>query len=75
MDTTLRELLAEVFELKVEDLNETLTKEQIDSWDSLRQMDLVVSIENKYDIELTIDDIIKMDSITTIKEVVESKTR
>ena len=47
----LAKILAEVFAMPETKIGLELTKEDIDSWDSLKQMDLVVSLEEHYNIE------------------------
>lgn len=66
-------VLAEVFGLRPDQIVLGLTKETVGSWDSLKQMDLVVSIEQEFDITLEIPDIVKMDSIASIISVLTSK--
>jgi len=73
MDTKLVGLLSEIFGLKHTEIKPELKKCEIDSWDSLKQMDLVVSIENAYGIQLDISDIVRMDSIHHIIEVLKEK--
>jgi len=62
-------LLSAVFDLRYQDINESLTKEQIYKWDSLVQMELVTTIENEFNIQLTIDEIMAMDSVMMIIQV------
>jgi len=45
----------------------------VGSWDSLKQMDLVMSLENEFGIILTIHDIIRMVSIASIIAVLKEK--
>lgn len=66
-------VLADVFELKSVDIKPELKKEDIGSWDSLKQMDLVISLEREYCIELDIPDILQMTSIANIVAVLRSK--
>jgi len=73
MNDKLKKVLAEVFNLKMEQISEHLTKEQISSWDSLRQMDLVNSLEEEFNITLEMEDIFKINSISTICEVLKEK--
>ena len=75
MDDKLLNILAEVFEVKTSDLSIDLKKIDIGSWDSLKQMDLVLSIENSYDIILDMEEIVKMTSIKSIVDIVKSKKR
>jgi acyl carrier protein len=51
----------------------TLQREDVGTWDSLRQMDLVVSLEREYDLQLEIEDIIRMDSVGAIVKVLQDK--
>ena len=73
MKEKLMAILSDFFETKESELKMDFNKENISNWDSLRQMDLVVSIENEFNIVLDIADIVKMNSIREIFEVVESK--
>ena len=73
MNEKLLEVLSEVFGLTKEKINIDMTKDDIDNWDSLKQMDLVTSIEKSYSVELDIQDIIKMKSVKDIINVIESK--
>jgi len=73
MDTHLASVLADVFGLRTSQIVPGLTKDQVGSWDSLKQMDLVMSLEREFDIALEIQDIIKMDSVKNIIEILESK--
>ena len=73
MDDKLVKLLSDVFEIKENEITIDLVKDDIDSWDSLKQMDLVLSIENNYDISLEMEEIVKMSSVKSIVEIIESK--
>lgn len=73
MDDKLVKLLSDVFEIKENEITIDLVKDDIDSWDSLKQMDLVLSIENNYDITLEMEEIVKMSSVKSIVEIIESK--
>ncbi len=69
----LNKILCDVFRLKEDKLNDTLTMEDIKKWDSLTHMDLVTSIEEGLNIQLTMDDIMSMKDIKTIKNIVQQK--
>ena len=73
MNSKLVKLLSDVFEIKENEITIDLVKDDIDSWDSLKQMDLVLSIENNYDISLEMEEIVKMSSVKSIVEIIESK--
>ena len=73
MDDKLVKLLSDVFEIKENEITIDLVKDDIDSWDSLKQMDLVLSIENNYDISLEMEEIVKMNSFDSIKNCILNK--
>jgi acyl carrier protein len=73
MDRKLAGLLAEVFNLREADITPELTKADVGNWDSLKQMDLVVSLEREYDLSLEIPDIVRMTSVGAIMEVLREK--
>ena len=68
----LNKILAGVLRLSEEDLVDSLMMEDVERWDSLTHMDLVTSIEEGLGIEFTMDDIMSMTDILTIRTIVRS---
>ena len=66
-------ILSNVFGIKEADIHPDLTKDDVGSWDSLKQMDLVTSLEKEYNITLGIPDIVKMQSVKAILEVLKEQ--
>jgi acyl carrier protein len=66
-------ILAEVFDLRESDIRPDLEKSEVGTWDSLKQMDLVMTLEKEYAITLDIPDIIKMVSVASIAQVLRDK--
>ncbi len=73
MNSDLNALLVEVLRIPSERLSDELTMQDVEEWDSLRQMELIVAVEETYQIELSGDDIANMASISGIRKTVESK--
>lgn len=73
MNPTFAELLAEVFGLRVAEIQPELRKCEVGTWDSLKQMDLVVTLEREYRIALDIPDILRMTSVAEIMAVLKDK--
>lgn len=73
MNDRLAALLSEVFGIRRDLVLPELTKADVGSWDSLKQMDLVTSLEREYDILLEIPDIISMVSVRHIITVLQNK--
>jgi acyl carrier protein len=73
MKKILKEILTEVFDAKATEITENSTNEDISSWDSLTQMDLVTSLENEFDVQLEILEIVSLTSVKKIIETLEDK--
>lgn len=73
MDKRLAGILADVFRLRESEILPGLKKADVGSWDSLKQMDLVISLENEYSITLALPDIIQMNSVAEIIAVLKGK--
>lgn len=73
MNKRLAEVLAEVFGLREAEIQPDLQKSEVGTWDSLKQMDLVMSLEREYGIALDIPDILRMTSVAEIMAVLNDK--
>jgi acyl carrier protein len=73
MNERLATVLSDVFSLRPDEITPELTKESVSRWDSLTQMDLVVSIEKEFALSLEIQDILKMDSVAGIMQVLSER--
>jgi len=73
MNDHLRSILTEVFGLRESEVHLQLNKEEVGNWDSLKQMDLVTTLEREYSVMLEITDIVRMVSVAGIVEVLLEK--
>ena len=73
MDKRLTQVLADVFGVPTQHIVPELKKSDVGSWDSLKQMDLVLSLEREYALTLEITDIIRLLSIGDIITVLKEK--
>lgn len=73
MNEHLKSVLADVFGLRESEVHLQLTKEEVGNWDSLKQMDLVTTLEREYSVMLEIADIVRMVSVAGIVEVLIEK--
>jgi acyl carrier protein len=70
---TLEGLLADVLRMPADALQDDLAMKDVDAWDSLTHMQLIVSLENTFALELSFDDIVEMTSVGSIKRVLAEK--
>jgi len=69
----LTRLMAEVFRLDENEIVSNLAIHQAATWNSLTHMELVVSIEEAFQIQLTEDEIAAMTSVAEIEKVLKSR--
>jgi acyl carrier protein len=73
MENRIKNVMSAVFEISVEDINEESSPDSIDNWDSLNLMNLVVSLEEEFDIELDDSDIVEMLNFKLIVSIIQEK--
>ena len=73
MNEKLASILAGVFGMSSSDINLELSRADIPNWDSLKQMDLVTTLERDYSIVLELMDIVAMTSVMDIVMILKSK--
>ena len=73
MERKVEKLMAGLFDMKQEDVTDRLTMKNTDGWDSLKHMELVVSIEEAFGVELAFDDIVAMQTLKDIKKILKAK--
>ncbi|NKB64506.1 MAG: acyl carrier protein [Gammaproteobacteria bacterium] len=71
MNDDLKIFLQKVFNLTESEFSETLTRDDISDWDSLKHMDLITGLEREFNIQLEMQDILAMQSIPIIVDTLE----
>ena len=69
--TEVKEILAKVLEIDIATISDNTTQKDIGKWDSLQHLNLIVEIEDKYDISIDPEDISEMLSIDKIIEIIK----
>jgi acyl carrier protein len=67
----INQILAHTFNLSKEEVLKNLGMEDVNNWDSLSHMNLIVNIEDEFKIELTGDDISEMITFDQIRDVIQ----
>ena len=73
MDDKLNVLMADLLRMDADKVSDELTMQDSDVWDSLKHMELIVSIEDEFDVELSADDIVNMLSVKAIRDILQKK--
>lgn len=69
----LKTLMADVLTIPEDEVVDGLSMSGSDIWDSLRHMELIISIEETFEIELTGDEIVEMTSVASIRSVLSTR--
>lgn len=74
MDEKLNNILSTLLGLNENQIADELSMENVEAWDSLMNMELIVSIEKTFQIELTFDEISLMNNVGAIKEILTKRS-
>ena len=73
MNTRLNDIIASTLHIPADRVTDALAMSEVESWDSLQHMNLIASIEQAFELELTFEEIVSMRSVGEIKRVLMSK--
>ena len=73
MDSKLREILANALDIAPEELDDNASQKNISEWDSFALMAMVAELEEEFKIDLTLEEIMEMQSLQKIKQVLVKK--
>ena len=65
----LREVMASCFSLEMSQINDESSVDDIEEWDSLKHLTLVISLEDAFNISFTMDETVEILSLQLIKLV------
>jgi acyl carrier protein len=67
-----RRVVADTLNLPEDKIDEHSSSETVDAWDSLAQVNLMMAIEQTFDLELDVEDFMKLNSVRAIAGFVEA---
>ena len=67
----LKEVLSRIFNVSLDAITEDASPDTIENWDSLRHMNLVLALEEEFDVEFTDDQVVEILSYKLIKIVLK----
>ena len=73
MHDKLKEIVAELFELEPAAVNDVLTPDDVELWDSLNHLRLVSAVEEEFQIKLSMQEIESIRSLATLRALVEQR--
>ena len=73
METRIKKVMSEVFDLDVNTINSSSSPDNIDSWDSLKHMNLIVALEEEFGVEFDDQEIVDSMNYALILNIVSGK--
>lgn len=73
METKIREVIANVLGIEVEELKKDSSPETIEEWDSLKHMNIIIALEDTFEVEFNDEEIGDMNSIALITLIILEK--
>ena len=75
MKERITKIISIVFELNENEINEFSSPENIENWDSIGHLNLIVSLEDEFEIKFTDEEIIEMLNFNLIEEILIQKLK
>lgn len=70
-DVKIQQIMADVFNISVDEITEESSQDTIEAWDSLKHLDLVVALEEEFDISIPVEEIGAMVSFKLVSFIVK----
>ena len=73
MYKSVEEIISGALKLSTKEITNDMLMKDIDTWDSLSHMSLILALEEAYAIQFSMDEIVSMVSVSSIHEIVKNK--
>jgi len=73
MNDKVLELLAQILQIDIAHITDNTKMKDVETWDSLKHMEIIASLEQAFGVEFTFEEIVSMQSIGQIKHVLIQK--
>tara|TARA_A100001011_G_C14152879_1_gene774784 strand:+ start:774 stop:1013 length:240 start_codon:yes stop_codon:yes gene_type:complete len=72
IDKKIKNIMANVFKVKIDKINNDTSPNSIEEWDSLKHLNLIVALEEEFEIKLDQDEIASMISFPIICATIQA---
>lgn len=73
IELAIQQIMADVFEVPLDNVTVETTQDNIDAWDSLKHLNLVVAIEEEFEIYFPVEEIGNLISFKLIAVIVKEQ--
>ena len=75
LEQKIKDVMKTVFEISVDKIDEECSFNNIDLWDSMGHIKLILSLEKDFGIQFNAGEVVEMVKYSKIKEIIEDKTK
>jgi acyl carrier protein len=73
VEDRIKSIMSTVFEIPEEQIKDNSSPDTIESWDSLKHMNLIIALEEEFEVEFNDNEIFEMMNYTLIKSIITGK--
>ena len=73
METKIKNVMSSIFDVELDQINETTTQGDLEHWDSMGHMNLVVALEEEFELVFDEEEIIEMMNFKLICLIIAEK--
>ncbi len=73
MESRIKKVMGDVFNIGVDSINNDSSPDNIENWDSLKHMNLIVALEEEFEVEFDDEEIDESMNYTLILKILKSK--
>ena len=73
LEDRIKNIMSAVFEIPEEQIKDNSSPDTIESWDSLKHMNLIIALEEEFEVEFTDNEIFELMNYTLIKSIITGK--
>ncbi len=71
IDERIKEVMSAVFEVDADSINEESSQDNIEGWESIKTLDLIVALEEEFDVTIPLEEVGNMINFKYIKLMIE----
>lgn len=73
MEDKIKQIMSNIFRIIEDEINEESSTENIENWDSLNHINLIISIEEQFAVSISEDEMVEMTIFNNIKRILKDK--
>ena len=72
-ENRIKQIMSKVFEVSINKINESTSQDDFYNWDSLHHIEMIIMLENEFNIKISDEDIVNMTKYILIKNIINDK--